>query len=174
MLHLKYLLLMLTQICHVDPRHLSIVCMQCAIHNAADTAKRQLVAFRQIKGRNAKQWNTAKWVQRTKYTILLCVRGQLLRRYKLSPAEEDWSLAGQHCKHGVADGTDRIPACPADPTTPVDDRRKEVRWPAQQEDIGHNIAHQVDRLHSCLCEKQDCVALALWRPASICVCNIPV
>ena len=46
-----------------------------------------------------------------------------------------------------------VPASPANPATPVDDRGIEVGWFAQKVDVGNYITHQVDPLHSCLRQK---------------------
>ena len=61
--------------------------------------------------------------------------------------------------------TYRIPACPADPPTPVQKARVEVAGPIQHVDVGYNIEHQIDPLHDCLSVKQLHNVLAAYPPA---------
>ena len=58
-----------------------------------------------------------------------------------------------------------IPASPPEPATPVDQWGIEARWVAQEVEVGEYVAHQVDSLHSCLRQEQNCEALELWIPA---------
>lgn len=59
----------------------------------------------------------------------------------------------------------RVPACPANPSTPGEKARKELARMVQHVNVGGHIECQVDPLHSCLYEEQHHNALALCLPA---------